>query len=130
MELTRQVAECLDDHKAEDIVTIDLRGKTDIADFMVIASGRSQRHVASLADDVARILEEHGEKSYHIEGEDPTEWMLVDSPLVIVHVFHPELRRIYNLEKMWMMDLPPEDTEPMVRSVRPKEENASESVFV
>jgi ribosome-associated protein len=88
--------------KAEDIVTIDLSGKSSIADFMVVATGRSQRHVASIADNVVKEVELAGVKRVRIEGQQQGDWVLIDAGDVIVHVFRPEVRAFYDLEKMWM----------------------------
>jgi len=87
--------------KAEDIITIDLSGKTSIGDYMVIASGRSQRHVASVADRVVEGLREAGVRDVRVEGTPHCDWVLIDAGDVIVHVFRPEVRAFYNLEKMW-----------------------------
>jgi ribosome-associated protein len=87
--------------KAEDIVTIDLTGKTSIGDYMVVASGRSQRHVASVADRVVKDVETAGVKRVRVEGQRQADWVLIDTGDVIVHVFRPEVREFYNLEKMW-----------------------------
>jgi ribosome-associated protein len=86
--------------KAEDILTIDLAGKTSIADFMVVASGRSQRHVGSVADRVIEDLRKAGLRA-RVEGMPHCEWVLIDAGDVIVHVFQPEARAFYNLERMW-----------------------------
>ncbi|MDO5386570.1 MAG: ribosome silencing factor [Pseudomonadota bacterium] len=94
------VSKTLDDNKAEDIVVMDLRGKTSIANFMVIASGTSQRHVASLADKIYENLKAAGYKST-MEGETKADWVLIDAFDVIVHIFKPEVREFYNIEKMW-----------------------------
>lgn len=91
----------LEDSKAEDVVTIDLRGKSDMADFMVIASGRSQRHVSTLADHIGEHLRTSGHNDILVEGKEQCDWVLVDSIHVIVHLFRPEVRKFYNLEKMW-----------------------------
>jgi ribosome-associated protein len=91
----------LEDMKAEDIVTIDLSGKTSIADTMVVASGRSNRHVGALADDVVEHLAKAGLKDARVEGKPHCDWVLIDAGDVIVHVFRPEVRDFYNLEKMW-----------------------------
>jgi len=91
----------LEEMKAEDIVTIDLSGKTSIADTMVVASGRSNRHVGSVADDVVEHLSKAGLKDARIEGQPHCDWVLIDAGDVIVHVFRPEVRDFYNLEKMW-----------------------------
>jgi ribosome-associated protein len=91
----------LDDMKAEETVTIDLRGKSAFSDYMVVASGRSNRHVGSIAENVAKGLKEPGLKNIHIEGLPNCDWVLIDSGDVIVHVFRPEVREFYNLERMW-----------------------------
>ena len=89
----------LDDMKAEDTVSIDLTGKSSIGDYMVVTSGRSQRHVASVADHVIDELEKFGR--VRVEGKQQGDWVLIDAGDVIVHVFRPEVRAFYNLEKMW-----------------------------
>jgi ribosome-associated protein len=91
----------LDDMKAEDILPIDLLGKTSIADAMIIASGRSQRHVGSVADRVLKDLAKAGLSDAKVEGMPHCDWVLIDAGDVIVHVFRPEVRAFYNLEKMW-----------------------------
>ena len=91
----------LEDDKAEDLVIIDLRGKTSIADYMVIASGRSERHLSSLAKHLIEILKKEGMKSVRAEGEKSGEWALIDAGDVLVHIFKPEIRSFYNLEKLW-----------------------------
>ena len=90
----------LDDGKAEDIVVMDLQGKTSIANYMIIASGTSQRHVASLAEKVQENLKAAGYKSVS-EGAEKADWVLIDAFDVIVHIFKPEVREFYNIEKMW-----------------------------
>jgi ribosome-associated protein len=95
------VLERLEEMKAEDIVTIDLTGKTSIADTMVVASGRSNRHVGAVADDVVEQLGKAGLKDARVEGMPHCDWVLIDAGDVIVHVFRPEVRDFYNLEKMW-----------------------------
>ncbi|MBB3770867.1 MULTISPECIES: ribosome silencing factor [Ancylobacter] len=96
----------LDDDKAEDIVPIELRGKTTIADYMVVASGRSQRHVGAIADHLVEALKERGVKGVRVEGMPACDWVLIDASDVIVHVFQPEVRGFYNIEKMWSGALP------------------------
>ena len=92
----------LEDDKAEDIVTIDLRGRSEMGDFMVIASGRSTRQVAAIAEKLAdRLKQEHGILS-KMEGRETADWVLIDTGDVIVHVFRPEVRDFYQLEKMWL----------------------------
>ena len=93
------IEKTLDDNKAEDVVVIDLRGKTSIANQMVVASGTSQRHVASLAEKVQENLKAAGFSST-IEGEEKADWVLIDAFDVIVHIFKPEVRAFYSLEKM------------------------------
>lgn len=94
------VTKTLDDNKAEDLAVIDLEGKSSIAGHMVIASGTSQRHVAALADKVFENLKKAGFKAV-MEGEEKADWVLIDAFDVIVHIFKPEVRDFYNLEKMW-----------------------------
>lgn len=98
----------LDDDKAEDIITIDLSGKTDIADYMIIASGRSQRHVSAIAEHLAERLRKETGQTVSVEGGSQADWVLVDASDIIVHVFRPEVRSFYNLEKMWAVPLPAE----------------------
>lgn len=94
------ITQSLDDGKAENIVTMDLQGKTSIASYMVVASGTSQRHVASLADQIEMKLKAAGYKSV-IEGAEKADWVLIDAFDVIVHIFKPEVREFYSIEKMW-----------------------------
>jgi ribosome-associated protein len=91
----------LDDDKAEDVVTIDLCGKTDIADAMVVASGRSARHVGAMADKIIKKLKKHGFGRARMEGAPACDWVLIDAEDVIVHLFRPEVRQFYNLERIW-----------------------------
>jgi ribosome-associated protein len=91
----------LDDMKAEETVTIDLRGKSAFSDYMIVTSGRVNRHVGAIAENVAKALKETGIKSLHIEGLPNCDWVLIDSGDVIVHVFRPEVREFYNLERLW-----------------------------
>ena len=96
------VLSSLDDDKAEDIVAIDLRGRSSIADHMVICSGRSSRQVGAIAEKLMERLKETFGRSCKIEGKDQGDWVLIDATDVIVHVFRPEVREFYQLEKMWM----------------------------
>lgn len=91
----------LEDCKANDIVVIDLHGKSDMADYMVIASGTSDRHVASIAHRLHHALKEAGLPYLQMEGQETGEWVLVDTGDVVIHLFKPEMREYYNLEKMW-----------------------------
>ena len=101
-QLLDHIITALEDGKAEDIVKIGLRGKSEMADWMVIASGRSSRQVTSLADQIVDGLkQEHGRLS-KIEGKDSGDWVLIDAGDVIVHLFRPEVREFYQLEKMWL----------------------------
>jgi ribosome-associated protein len=95
----------LDDDKAEDIVTIDLQGKSSLADYMVVASGRSDRHVGAMADHLLRRVKDAGYGNCHIEGQNKCDWVLIDIGDIIVHLFRPEVREFYNLEKMWSIDM-------------------------
>lgn len=93
----------LEDSKAEDILSIDIRGKSSLGDFMVIASGRSHRHVAALSEHLKLALKENGFGTARIEGDGSADWILIDQGDVIVHIFRPEVREFYNLEKMWQL---------------------------
>ena len=100
-EILNIVLKELDDDKAEEIVTIPLAGKSDIADAMVIASGRSQRHVSAMADKVVRRLKDAGLGRARAEGMPACDWVLIDAEDLIVHLFRPEVRSFYNLERIW-----------------------------
>jgi len=93
----------LEDSKAENIVPIDIQGKSSLADHMVIASGRSHRHVAAVAEHLLSALKDAGLGNARVEGLSGADWVLIDAGDVIVHVFRPEVREFYNLEKMWMV---------------------------
>lgn len=95
------VLDALEDDKAEDIVSIDLTGKSSVTDVMVVASGRSNRHVGAIADHLIRKLKEAGHGRAKVEGLKTCDWVLIDAGDVIVHVFRPEVRSFYDLEKMW-----------------------------
>ncbi|HVY59309.1 MAG TPA: ribosome silencing factor [Xanthobacteraceae bacterium] len=101
-ETLRLVLAGLEDMKAEDTITIDLRGKTSIGDYMVVASGRSNRHVGAVADHLLEDLGKSGVPDVRVEGMPHCDWVLIDAGDVIVHVFRPEVRAFYNLEKMWV----------------------------
>lgn len=94
----------LDDAKAEQTVAIDIAGKSSLADHMVVTSGRSNRHVSAVADQLVKALREHGFTKPRIEGLPHADWVLVDGGDVIVHIFRPEVREFYNIEKMWQAD--------------------------
>ncbi len=106
--MRRAVIKELEDVKAEGIVVIGLTGKSDIADYMIVASGRSQRQVGAAADRVLRKVKAMTGRAPAVEGLPACDWVLIDSGDVIVHVFRPEVREFYNLEKMWSADLPTE----------------------
>jgi ribosome-associated protein len=96
----------LNDSKAEDLVSIDITGKTTFGDHMVVASGRSHRHVGAIADRLLSDLKDKGVRDSRVEGLKSCDWVLVDAGDVIVHVFRPEVRTFYNLEKMWQAERP------------------------
>ena len=104
----RLILDSLDDMKAEEIVEIDLRGKSAIADVMIIATGRVARHVGAMADRMVKDLKDNGHRSPRIEGIPVCDWVLLDTGDVIVHLFRPEVRAFYNLEKMWSSGRPNE----------------------
>jgi ribosome-associated protein len=103
--LLNAVLKSLDDDKAQDAVSIGLTGKSSIADYMVIASGTSHRHVASMADHVIQRLRDQGFETRAAEGLPQADWVLIDAGDVVVHIFRPEVRAFYNLEKMWSADI-------------------------
>ena len=102
------VIKTLDLNKAQDIVSIDLKDKSSMADYMIIASGTSSRHIQSLSEQVLDKLKNNGIKDSKIEGKESNEWKLVDGIDLIVHIFHPEKRKFYELEKMWSELIPKE----------------------
>ncbi len=102
------IEKTLDVNKARDVVVIDLKRKTYIADYMIIASGTSSRHIQSLSEIIVKKLEEFGILNCKIEGKDSPHWKLVDAADIIVHIFHPEKRSFYDLEKMWSENIPKE----------------------
>jgi len=100
------VLESLQEAKAEDTVSINITGKSSLGDYMLVTSGRSQRHVAAIADRLLEDLKVAGGHSLHVEGLPNADWVLIDAGDVIVHIFRPEVRTFYNLEKMWLADHP------------------------
>ena len=108
LSLKKIVIETLDINKAQDIVSIDLKDKTSMADYMIIASGTSSRHIQALSEQVLEKLIDNGVKDSKIEGKDSSEWKLVDGIDLIIHIFHPEKRKFYELEKMWSELIPKE----------------------
>lgn len=107
--LVKTVGHWLDEAKAEDLVTIDLKGKSSIGDYMVIATGGSDRHVGAIAEQLRRKFKENGINP-RVEGLDACDWVLVDTGDIIVHVFRAEVRDFYNLEKMWSSERPADQT--------------------
>lgn len=103
MTLETLIIDRLDDDKAQDIVCIDLKGKSSVADTLIIASGRSHRHVGALADHVLRALKEAGYGKAKVEGLPTCDWVLIDVGDVVVHLFRPEVRTFYNIEKIWSL---------------------------
>jgi ribosome-associated protein len=104
--LLAHVLNWLDEAKAENVVTIDINAKSSLGDYMIIASGRSDRHVGAVAEQLQRKLKEEGHGKARIEGQSHCDWVIVDMGAIIVHVFRPEVREFYNLEKMWSGDRP------------------------
>ena len=107
-DLKKVIINTLDINKAQDIVTIDLKDKSSMADYMIIASGTSSRHLQSLSEQVLDKLKSNGLKDSKIEGKESSEWKLVDGIDLIVHIFNPEKRKFYELEKMWSELIPKE----------------------
>jgi len=105
-DLLKIVEKSLDDDKAEDIVAIDLRGKSTIADYMVIATGRNSRQLAAMASHLDQKLTKAGVKKISVEGQAQGDWVLLDGGDVVVHLFRPEVRTFYALEKMWGAEMP------------------------
>ena len=108
LDLKSVVIDTLDLNKAQDIVTIDLKDKSSMADYMIIASGTSSRHIQSLSEQVLEKLKDNGIKNSKIEGKESSEWKLVDGIDLIVHIFHPDKRKFYELEKIWSELIPKE----------------------
>ena len=106
--LVKDIVRWLDEAKGEEAVTIDLKGKSSIGDYMVIVSGRSDRHVGAIAEQLQRKLKEKGLGRVRVEGLEARDWVLLDTGDVIVHIFRPEVREFYNLEKMWSAERPAE----------------------
>ena len=100
-ELKKLIEKTLDQNKAKDIIAINLKGKSSIADYMIIASGNSSRHIQSLSEMLLRKLQEEGVNQCKIEGKTSDEWNLIDAIDIIIHIFHPKKREFYALEKMW-----------------------------
>ena len=106
--LKKIIIKTLDSNKALDIVSIDLKDKSSIADYMIVASGTSSRHIQSLSEQVLEKFKTNGLKNCKIEGKDSAEWKLVDGIDIVVHIFNPEKRKFYELEKIWSELIPKE----------------------
>ena len=107
-EIKRNIEKILDRNKAQNIITINLKNKSYIADYMIIASGTSSRHLQALSEILVNELKKIGLENCRIEGKESNDWKLVDTQDIIVHIFHPEKRNFYDLEKMWSEELPKE----------------------
>ena len=108
LDLKEIIIKTLDNNKALDIVSIDLKDKSSIADYMIVASGTSSRHIQSLSEQVLEKFKTNGLKNCKIEGKDSAEWKLVDGIDIVVHIFNPEKRKFYELEKIWSELIPKE----------------------
>ena len=108
LDLKKIILKTLDSNKALDIVSIDLKDKSSIADYMIVASGTSSRHIQSLSEQVLEKFKTNGLKNCKIEGKDSAEWKLVDGIDIVVHIFNPEKRKFYELEKIWSELIPKE----------------------
>ena len=108
MKIKEIIEKILDDNKAQNIATINLKNKSHIADYMIIASGTSSRHLQALSEILVTELKKIGLDGCRIEGRDSKDWKLVDAIDVIIHIFHPEKREFYDLEKMWSEEIPKE----------------------
>ena len=108
VDIKNNIEKILDDNKAQSISSINLRNKSNIADYMIVASGTSSRHLQSLSEILLSELKKLGIDNCRIEGKESKDWKLVDAHDVIVHIFHPEKREFYDLEKMWSEEIPKE----------------------
>ena len=107
-QLKKEIENILSDNKALEIESINLKGKTSIADFMIIASGNSSRHIQALSEILLDELKKKGISNCHLEGKNSNDWKLIDAMDIIIHIFHPEKRKFYNLERMWSELIPKE----------------------
>ena len=107
-QLKEEIENILNDNKAMEVKSVNLKGKTSIADFMIIASGNSSRHIQALSEILVNKLKEKGVNNCHLEGQHSNDWKLIDTTDVIVHIFHPEKRKFYDLERMWSELIPKE----------------------
>ena len=107
-QLKKEIEQVLNANKAKDVMSINLKGKTSIADFMIIASGNSSRHIQALSEMLLEKLKKSGIENYRLEGRDSSDWKLIDAVDIIIHIFHPEKRKFYDLERMWSELIPKE----------------------
>ena len=108
IDLKSIILDTLDSNKALDIISIDLKNKSSMADYMIVASGTSSRHIQALSEQVLEKLKDNGVRDSKIEGKESNEWKLVDGIDLIIHIFHPEKRKFYELEKIWSELIPKE----------------------
>ena len=108
IDIKNNIEKILDDNKAQNITSINLKNKSYIADYMIVASGTSSRHLQALSEILVAQLKKMGIDNCRIEGKESNDWKLVDTQDVIVHIFHPEKREFYDLEKMWSEEIPKE----------------------
>ena len=108
IDIKKNIEKILDNNKAKNIIAIDLKNKSYIADYMIIASGTSSRHLQALSEILVTELKKIGLDECRLEGRDSNDWKLVDAQDIIVHIFHPEKREFYDLEKMWSQEIPKE----------------------
>ena len=106
--LKKEIEHILSDNKALEVKSINLKGKTSVADFMIVASGNSSRHIQALSEIILEMLKKKGIENCQLEGRDSKEWKLIDAKDIIIHIFHPEKRKFYNLERMWSELIPKE----------------------
>ncbi|MGF1463785.1 MAG: ribosome silencing factor [Maricaulaceae bacterium] len=123
--LDKLILTVLDDDKAQDVVLIDLEGKSSVTDTMIVATGRSHRHVGAVADHVVRRLKEAGYGRVQVEGLPACDWVLIDAGDAVLHLFRPEVRAFYNLEKMWLTPAV-DDAEPPLTDPTPAEPSPAE----
>ena len=107
-QLKKEIEDILNDNKALEVKSINLRGKTSIADFMIIASGNSSKHIQALSEILLDELKKRGINNCRLEGRSSNDWKLIDAMDIIIHIFHPEKRKFYNLERMWSELIPKE----------------------
>ena len=107
-QLKKEIENILNDNKAMEIKSINLKNKTSIADFMIVASGNSSRHIQALSEKLVYELKKKGISDCRLEGKNSNDWKLIDAIDIIIHIFHPEKRKFYNLEKMWSELIPKE----------------------